>query len=57
LEFLLAQFIERITIILGQMKAVDNDIAIEIIVFIDKFISGVEVAIPNVGGERIDRTS
>jgi hypothetical protein len=57
LEFLLAQFIERITIILGQMKAVDNDIAIEIIVFIDKFVSGVEVAIPNVGGERIDRTS
>jgi len=39
------------------MKAVNNDIASEVIVFIDKFVSGVEVAIPNVGGERLDRPS
>jgi len=36
------------------MKAVDNDITIDVIVFINKFVSSVEISIPNVGGERMD---
>ena len=54
LEFLLAQSVKAFSIILGHMKTVDDDLAFDVVVTLEKIGGSFQVAIPHVGCDVFD---